>query len=195
MRSAIICASSLHLHVVVLRELRGQIVISRFVIATSNRVSWSCARLSKHIPTSPQKIESPVMTVILWDVTPCFCRIVSNVHDCAFALWGLMIALKEMIGMMTDIQELQGYPHLCRTLDIYTSRKELFFVLINERNSKLTCIFQWLSAAVNRHFYCRCRCSWSLLRVHNPLIICDLQFVGVISLRRGRNFRGNFFSI
>jgi hypothetical protein len=52
------------------------------------------------------------------------CRILPDLHDSAFALSGLMIAVMEIIGTMIDIQEPAGYPHPCRTLDNYLSRGE-----------------------------------------------------------------------
>ena len=39
-------------------------------------------------------------------------RIVLNLHDSAFALSAWMTAVMEMIGMIIDMQETPGYPHL-----------------------------------------------------------------------------------
>ena len=107
------------------------------------------------------------------------CRIVSNWHDSAFALSDLMIAVMGMIIMMVYMQMPPGYQHLCRTLDIYTSRWEYFFVVMNEGTSMTTGTFQWLSSVVNRHFCCSCGCCCSLLYFYNDLLyfslICNLS--------------------
>ena len=39
-------------------------------------------------------------------------KILSNLHDSAFALSAWMTAVMEMIGMIIDMQETPGYPHL-----------------------------------------------------------------------------------
>jgi len=82
-------------------------------------------------------------------------------------------------------------PAFCSTFDVYV-QKRLFFCGHQRRDLKADRHISVNLECCQQTFCCHYGCCWSLLYFFNSLLLFDLQFVCVIYINRGRNFKENF---